>query len=209
MNIKTVITTSLICLLLTSCWNTPQPKQTNQIQTIKTEYHQQLNQSYKEIEKTAKKNLTWEKLKKVLEYQKKVIQELKNLTWEALNKQLLTKFVIPKLQELPENPKPCKSKSLSFYVKCLSTENVDIQKFANQIPDSQLKQTFLKQYYYFDYLNHKDKLFKKATNPIQLQAKKKAIQTLKYQGIIYNKKYCTYIPEKELQTYCKNLFKQK
>ena len=184
-------------ILLSSCWT--QQKISNS-ETNK----QKLEKVKWELKKAW---FTGEKLEKIAKEQEKLYKKIASFTWDKKNTILIQQEVLPKLVKNPNIPKECKiTNSTNFFIRCIAWKKVNLDKIIKEVP-ANLQWTFKKLYYKQTYSINPQQLTQKATNQEQIWAKEQVIKQMKLWWQITSVKVCNQIPDKQVQDYCKNLFK--
>jgi len=195
---KKIIPLIVLIIALTWCGKTQSP--TQQTEKFPPDYQQNISH----IENYLKKQgLSWEKLKKLVKQQEENYKRFYSVSWEAKDKLILETKVLPEITQKIKNW--CTSYNLSTYTQCMLAKNIKPEEIEKYIPNN-LQKTFEKNYYTQKYLSNKSLLLQPTSNPVQLEAKKQAIKSL-YTFWNLKPSDCKYLKEKELQTYCQNLFK--
>ena len=202
------LTILIIPLFLAWCWNTKNDiSNTQKLDNNKPLIN--VEEKTKESEKILKKIwLTWNKLKDELARQKAWWEIIASIKWDERKKYILETEILPQIIKSWKVSSKCTTTNLNNYLSCLYVTHTPIEKLLKELPP-ETRNLVKKRYYKQVYSLDRKKLLQPTNDPIAIQMKKETIKQLFFDWVIRNISACNKLAEKELQTYCKNLFKQK
>ncbi len=195
-----------VSLLLNWCWN----KNNNTSNTknyISNKPLINVKEKTKESEQILKKIwVTWNKLKDELVKQKAWWEIIASAKWDEKKKYILETEILPQIIKSWKVSSKCTTTNLNNYLSCLYVTHTPIEKLLKELP-VEIRDFVKKRYYSQIYSLDRKKLLQPTNDPIAIQMKKKAIKQLFLDWVLRNNSACNKLPEKEVEKYCKNLFK--